>query len=269
MFVDETQLFNENERRLIPLLTKRDAGNLPIALAIDAAQDLSGRASSGLSLLGIHSIADSKLQNVYRSTRAILKLAFHLIQRTTDLFDQVNFPDFTGTACSVVSDDHPRASYPSIRTGGQIGKIGPYVLKQVERLRRTNIQQIAIIVHAEYHYDSVYNAIHESKYPFLEITKRGELLNKSKPLIVLSRPSLIGGQEFDAVIAVGVERGCVPPRMQGNEAFSAALEQQALRELYLSFTRAKYQLLIVNATNSTVSRLLETAIKAELIAVEK
>lgn len=265
VFVDETQLFNENERRLIPLMTKRDTGNLPIALALDEAQDLSGRSSSGLGLLGIESIFDGQLQTVYRSTRSILKLAFHIIQRTTDLFDQVNFPDFTTSATTIVPDDHHLAAKPKLVIGGQPGTIGKYIVKRVQRLRKKNLRQVAVIVHAEHYWHDVVTQLQESRLPVLLLTKRGEKIDQDRPLVVVSRPSNVGGQEFDAVVAVGLENGIVPPRVQGHDGLAVALEQQALREIYLSFTRARYQLLIANGLQTTPSPLLTTALADGLI----
>ena len=72
----------------------------------------------------------------------------------------------------------------------------------------------------------------------------------------------MGGQEFDAVVAVGLEQGLVPPRIQNNDAFAATLEQQALREMYLSFTRARYQLKVVVKRGARPTRVLQEAVKA-------
>jgi len=41
------------------------------------------------------------------------------------------------------------------------------------------------------------------------------------------------------VLSVGLEQGVVPPRVLNNESLSASLEQQALREIYLAFSRAR------------------------------
>ena len=48
VFVDETQLFNENERRLIPLLTNGLRTHVPVVLALDEAQDVFARSTAGM-----------------------------------------------------------------------------------------------------------------------------------------------------------------------------------------------------------------------------
>ncbi len=95
VFVDETQLFNENERRLFTLLSKGDTTHVPIVLALDEAQEIYGQSTAGLGVLGIRAISNENLPSNYRSTRSIVSLAFFIIQRTTDLFGP-DFPDFTG-----------------------------------------------------------------------------------------------------------------------------------------------------------------------------
>jgi hypothetical protein len=96
LFVDETQLFNENERRIFSLITKGITDYVPIAIALDEAQQLSGAFPAGFGALGIDSIAQESLHTMHRCTPAILQLAFMVIQRSTDLFGP-EFPDFTST----------------------------------------------------------------------------------------------------------------------------------------------------------------------------
>ena len=265
VFVDETQLFNENERRLFPLMTKKDHGNLPIALALDEAQELRGSVSSRFGVLGIESIANQQLRTVYRCTEAILKLAFDLIQRTTDLFDQVNFPDFTQDAVSVVPGDHKFAKHPMITTGGTLdGGIGRFVHKHVTRLRK-QLRQIGVVVHADRYWEEVVKELQASGLPVQVLCSRGERIDASRPVVAVVRPEFVGGQEFDAVLAVGLENGLVPQRVEGHAGLASTMEQQALREMYLSFTRARYQLLVVNSVMSTPSVLLKPALGSGLL----
>jgi hypothetical protein len=268
LFVDETQLFNENERRIFAYLPKKSSGNLPIALALDEAQELKGGVSAGFGLLGISAIEDEHLRTVYRSTPSILRLAFHLVQRTTDLFG-VDFPDFTINSVSVVPDDHKLARKPVIVRGGMAGTgIGKYVEKRVRALRAKNLRQVCVVVHGERYWSQVEAALDESRLPLYKLTRRGEKIDTDRPLVILAKPEVVGGQEFDAVVSVGLELGVVPPTIRENESLAETLRQQALREMYLVFTRARYQLLIVNSVQARPSPLLETAINSGLIDIE-
>lgn len=118
VFVDEAQLFNENERRILPLLTKGNTSHAPIVLALDEAQALYSQPGAGLATLGIHDITNESLDSVYRCTSAIAKLAFFVIQKSTNLFGS-DFPDFAKVDGHLVADTHQLASPPRIETQNQ------------------------------------------------------------------------------------------------------------------------------------------------------
>jgi len=80
--------------------------------------------------------------------------------------------------------------------------------------------------------------------------QRGERTSGFEPHIVLSKPAFVGGQEFDGVIVVGLEQGVTPARVRGNDALGVAVEQQALRETYVSVTRARYRLVFMLAADA-------------------
>lgn len=265
VFVDETQLFNENERRIFPLLSKGDKSYVPIALALDESQELNGAISAGFGRLGIESIVDENLYTVYRSTKDILALAFHIIQHTTDLFG-VEFPDFTSKTVSIVPEDHKLAIKPRIITLNEPKSLTKFISKQISFIRKQNVRQVAVIVHADRYWNDIVDGLKTERKDVFVLTRRGEKLNPTVPMTVVARPDSIGGQEFDAVIAIGLEQGLVPPTVEDHHGgLLVAFEQKALREMYLSFTRARYQLLIVNNYRSLPSALLKTAISANLV----
>lgn len=266
VFVDETQLFNENERRLFTLLTKGNRSHVPIVLALDEAQEIYGQSTAGLGALGISSISNENLPSNYRSTRSIVSLAFFVIQRTTDLFGP-DFPDFTGFVNSMEPDTHPLAADPSFELVPEQGGLGKFVIKRIRELRRANVRQIAVICHSDVYWTDLENELKQAHNIELHVLlQRGDRLNPDEPLVVLSRPAYVGGQEFDAVIAVGLEQGLVPPRIHDNDALAAAVEQQALREMYLSFTRARFRLMVVVNKGAAPSTVLQEAKENGLIA---
>ena len=263
VFVDETQLFNENERRLFPLLTRGNTSHIPVVLALDEAQQTRAVPSAGLGLLGFEQLSHEALESVHRSTHSILRLAFFVIQRTTDLFGS-DFPDFTGTTQPVIPDSHKLARLPELRRAAQNGGIGAETVRQVQALRRDNIRQIGIVCHAERYWEEIHANISKAGLPFFLLNQRGERLDTAGPLVVLGRPDTIGGQEFDAVLAIGLEQGVVPPRV-ANQALAVALEQQALREMYLSFTRARYRLILINSHRSAPTSIIADAARRDYL----
>lgn len=265
VFVDETQLFNENERKLFPLLTKGNLKHIPIVLALDEAQQTRATTSAGFGLLGLDALIDENLTVVHRSIASILALAFFVIQRTTDLFG-ADFPDFTNHTTSVIPDSHRLAGPPSLVTVSEdSNSIGRAVVKQINVLRKQNFRQIGVICHAERHWKQLLDTFRELGRPVFILTQRGQRIDNQHPVIVLARPDSVGGQEFEAVISVGLEQGVVPAKVDGNEALSAVLEQQSLREMYVCFTRARYRLIVLNAARSVPTDVLRIALESNLL----
>ena len=118
-------------------------------MALDDAQEPYGQSSAGLGALGIEQITNQPLQSNQRSTRAIVELAFFVIQKTTDLFGP-DFPDFTIVVESRQQDNNPLAAIPSIVVCNEEAKnFGRFVIRQIRQLRKRNLRQIAVICHAE------------------------------------------------------------------------------------------------------------------------
>ena len=116
--------------------------------------------------------------------------------------------------------------------------------------------RIAVICHSEAHYEELAGELRATDLPLHELLTRGEKLDRGGPLVALARPAYVGGQEFDAVILVGLEQGVVPPRVVGNDALAVAIEQTTVRELYVSITRARYQVLVVLSGGTTLTSIL-------------
>lgn len=267
VFVDEAQLFNENERRVFPLLTRGTLPHVPIVLALDMAQELQAMSSAGFASLGIRDITSESLPSIHRSSRQIIDLAFFIIQRTTDLFGP-DFPDFSGaTAQSGTESGAEQAIVPAIvKSSAESRNMGKFVLRQIRNLRSKNVQQIAVICHADKYWPDLERELQQGQLPeYRVLLQRGDRLPTVGALNVLTRPAHVGGQEFDAVIAVGLEQGLVPHAVTGNSALSSALEQQAFREMYLSFTRARKYLLIPISHDASATRILQEAANAGLI----
>lgn len=266
VFIDETQLFNQNERQIFRFLTKKFDTYLPIVIALDEAQEIRGSSSTGFGMLGIEHLANETLPNVHRCTEEILKLAFFVIQRTTDLFGS-DFPDFTTTTTTLVKAKSNINAKPRLIVRSE-PSIGTVIKKEITSLRKKGIRQIAVIIHPERYFKEIVTALTTAKENITVAEKRGELIDPKKPITYIARPDLIGGQEFEAVIVVGLEHGLTPPLITGHAGLSEALEQQTLREMYLSFTRAKYSLTIINNKNSSPTGIIQNAIDEKIIDLD-
>ncbi|MBD8548945.1 ATP-dependent helicase [Sphingomonas sp. CFBP 8760] len=266
IFVDEAQLFNENERRVFAYLSDGKTAHVPIALALDEAQDIFAFSSAGLATLGIADVENKSLPSNHRSTREIVDLAFQIIQQTTDLFSS-DFPDFEKIEKGMVPSNHPLAHPPvMVRCNDDQPSFGRFVVKQVQKMRAGNVRQIAVVCHAETYWHDLLEQFAASRLPLHVIEQRGEKVAPDEPLVVLSRPAFVGGQEFDAVLSVGLEQGVVPPRIVDNITLAAAVEQQTLREMYLVVTRARYQYAVMINKSAVPNAIIEDASSKGLIS---
>jgi hypothetical protein len=188
VFVDETQLFNENERRVFPLLTKRDVDFVPVVLALDEAQQIRSSVASGLGLLGIADIADEKLESIHRCSPEILRLAFFIIQRTTDLFGP-DFPDFTDSSRSTIPSG-ASLSRPQLRQAD--GPLEAEVLAEIGSMRKRNIRQIAVVCHSERYWAPIENALRSSGLATFILSRRGDQAAGRGPMISLASPETVG-----------------------------------------------------------------------------
>lgn len=260
VFIDEAQLFNENEKRIFPLIAKRRA-YVPLAIALDQAQQIRSLTSAGLGALGVDDVRSETLQSVHRCSGDILKLAFYIIQHTTDLFG-ADFPDFTRetTSRKTGEDPVPRVVRSTTESSAEAAA------RVARELRQGNRRQIAVVCFAARYWNSLRDELSRGKEAICILEGRGEELPvRRQPLIVLACPDAIGGQEFDAVVCVGLEQGVVPLVVHDNEILSSALEQQALREIYLAFTRARAELVVVVGRGATPNRILQAAIAQRLL----
>jgi hypothetical protein len=265
IFVDEAQLFNENERRVFAYLSNAKTAHVPVALALDEAQDVFAFSSAGLATLGITDVENESLPSNHRSTPEIVDLAFHVIQQTTDLFS-AEFPDFEKIEQGMVPSNHALATPPTIvRCGDDQPSFGRFVVKQVQKMRAGNVRQIAVVCHAETYWHDLMEQFTASQLPLHVIEQRGEKIAPDQPLVVLSRPQFIGGQEFDAVLSVGLEQGVTPPRIVDNVTLAAAVEQQILREMYLVITRARYRYAVMLNKSALPNSIIEDAQSRGLI----
>ncbi|KEC71211.1 UNVERIFIED_ORG: hypothetical protein GGD51_003236 [Rhizobium esperanzae] len=265
LFVDEAQLFNENERRIFSYLSNGKVPHVPIALALDEAQDLFAFSNAGLATLGITDIEDKSLPSNHRSTKEIVELAFHIIQQTTDLFSH-DFPDFNSIEKVMVPSTHALAVAPYVEVcNEEQPKFGRFVMKHVQKIRANNIRQIAVVCHAETYWEELVEALSSSGMPLHVLQQRGEKLSPDQPMVILSKPAYVGGQEFDAVLSIGLEQGVAPPRIVDNIALAAAVEQQVLREMYLVVSRARYRFGALLNRGAVPNSILQGAMTDRLI----
>jgi hypothetical protein len=185
------------------------------------------------------------------------------IQQTTELFGPA-FPEF-GVVHTTISEDHDLAAPPRVlRTSADSPNIGRFVAKRVSDLRREKIKRVAVICHSDAYWEVLKHELEKrlssENEKLYQLLQRGEMLVPTGPICVLTRPPYVGGQEFEAVVSVGLEQGLVPPRVTNNPALENAVYQQALREIYLAISRAQFRYLVILGKDATPTPVIQRAI---------
>jgi superfamily I DNA/RNA helicase len=266
VMVDETHLFNENERRVLPYLTRGTTRFLPLVMTFDEAQSIGGRRSIDLSVSGIEHSERRNLKYVHRSSPDIFQLARYYIERSPLIFTEFGTPSVMMGKAELRRCKKPTVVYGEGDTG---------VLEKVSatcnELRDHNYQRIGIIVFDLTQLDFFRRNLAGHVGRFHYVRERGELEAAApNPGIYLMTPDACGGLEFDAVILVGVDEGITPPPIGKLSAQGyLSLEEEAFTELYTATTRAKYRLVIVSDSRQGLSSILQPALSAGLLVEEE
>ena len=267
VMVDETHLFNENERRVLPYLSRGTSESLPLVMTFDEAQSIGGRRSVDLKMSGIENSERQNLTYVHRSSPEIFDLARYFVDNSPLVFSE-----FVEDNPSVLMSrsEKRRCRKPSVVYG--VGDIG--ILERVVRewndLKGHNHQRIGIIA-----FDSILLRFFNKNLgshtgTFHLVKERGELAAAvPRPGVYLMSPDACGGLEFDAVILVGVDGGRTPPPMGDLSSQGyLSIEEESYAELYTATTRAKYVLTIICDSHRGISPLLSKAVTAGFLVEE-
>lgn len=268
VFVDEAQLFNDNERLIFGLLTSGRAAHTPVVIALDDMQRLYAPAPGGLGLFGLSDVERMTLRFGHRMTEEIARLALFILSESREFYDE-DLPDFSG----VTMGEHELLGG---RRVPQLWTVEPErtsdsILRIVGRLRDEGLTQFAVIAHSPQAMavlsEALGPAAEDRGLVFSILRERGGERDVSITSMVLSRPELIGGQEFDCVFCCGLEEGVVPPTVHNNPVLARTYEQQAYREIYLAVTRARHQLFFINAKGSRPTQILQRAARLGRIEI--
>jgi superfamily I DNA/RNA helicase len=244
VFVDETHLFNENERRVLPYLTRGSEDNVPIIMAFDEAQSIGGRRASELEEVGIRNSEQRRLSYVHRSSPQIYRLARDLIERSTLMFSE--FSDSESMARMSERDLKKCRPPVLLKADGRLETAGIAADIAIQ-LRTKNYPRIGIITFEGKLVDEIAAQFAERNKEGQVLKERGDsLAGKPFPGIFIMTAEHCGGLEFDAVILAGVDSGQVPPSLHNiSPEGHLSVREEACKELYTALTRARYHVAFV------------------------
>lgn len=263
VMVDETHLFNENERRVLPLLCRDTSTLLPVIMTFDEAQSIGGRRSLSLDDVGIQNTEKRTLTFVHRSCPAIFSFARDLVERGPLVFSEF---DTAEPVSAMPAKESRKCDRPQLRYGrGEAGVIREVITSALEL--RAHFPRVAIISFEASFVPQLIGLLDGQSATVYHVKERGELLGAvPKPGIYVMVPETCGGLEFDTVIVVGADEGRVPlPIGELSREGYLYLVEDAYSELYTAVTRAKYRLIFVCDGTRGVSSILREALSSGLI----
>lgn len=263
VMVDETHLFNENERRVLPLLCRDTSTLLPIVMTWDEAQSIGGRRSLGLEQVGIEHSEKRMLTFVHRSCPAIFALARDLVERGPLVFSEFETSE---PLAAMSAKEAKRCAKPQLVYGKGEDGVLTQVMAACHDLK-AHFSRIAVITFDVSLKTRVLDRASSMTGAVYHVRERGELIGAiPRPGVYVMLPEACGGLEFDGVIVAGVDEGLVPmPTGDLGPEGCLYLEELAYTELYTAVTRAKYRLLFICDALRGSSHILREPLSAGLI----
>jgi superfamily I DNA/RNA helicase len=268
VLVDETHLFNENERRVLPYLTRNIGDYISIVMSFDEGQSIGGRRPVELEQIGIRNSEKRTLSYVHRSSPDIFRLARDLVERSSLVFSEF---DSIEAVPRMSDQDMKRCDKPELFYGADDNQVAIQVGQVASGLRSRNYARVGIVsfdielmrLIAE-KFNATLGQIHLVK-------ERGELVAAvPNPGIYLMTPETCGGLEFDAVVLAGVDEGRVPPSMIGlSPEGHMSVREESFKELYTAITRARYRVCFLCNRGRGLSSLVKPCLDAGYILERK
>ena len=276
IFIDETHLFNINELQIFHYFTKSDT-HFPIVYSVDRAQAVGDHGWTNQDISEALSSSSSeennyKLQTIFRSSPQIVELAFSILSSGATLF--TNFDNPLDSAASSFTDDEERKSaLPQFRSylNDQAMIEGAYrraeALQKDMKCKKGNILIVgfdAEVVERLQEYAKMKNKPHILLKRRGDIETVGEAENSGKFLV--AHVDFVGGLECFGVVAVGVDKGRLPPaRDKLSDNSKQFLSYYSHNRLYVAVSRAKFRVELLGNQTRGPSDLVEPAIQAKFL----
>lgn len=276
VFIDETHLFNINELHIFHYFTRSDS-RFPIVYSVDRTQavgdhgwtnqDISETLSGGTVVEG-----ESKLKTVFRSSPQIVELAFSIVSSGATLF--TNFDNPLETSASSFTDEEERMSArPSFRPYPNDQAMIDGAFARAEAMQKEMNCKKGKVLIVGFDKDLVEKLVvyaSERNKPYILLKKRGDIEAVGEAEVsgkfVIAHADFVGGLEFAGVVAVGVDKGRLPPaKDQSSENSKHFLSYSSHNRLYVAVSRAKYRVELLGDQSRGPSDLLAPALKAEVL----
>lgn len=278
VFIDETHLFNINELHIFHYFTKSDV-HFPIIYSVDRTQAVGdhGWTNQDISetISGNSETGDqSKLQTVFRSSPQIVELAFSIVSSGATLFTNFDNP-LEATASSFTDEEERMAAQPVFRSYPNDQAMIEAAFERAETLQREigcKKGKILVVGFERSLVESLQEYAKCKNKPHLLLKKRGDVLAvgeaEASGKFVVAHADFVGGLEFFGVIAVGIDKGRLPPAQdQSSDNSKHFLSYASHNRLYVAVSRAKYRVELLGDQSRGPSSLIEPAVRLGILVV--
>lgn len=268
IFIDEMHLFNANEQQVFHQLTKNaEQEEIPFCFALDYSQSIGDRGELSNTYieknLTKYSISQ-KYGTVFRSSQEIAELCASITCSGAALFSAFINPYQTATSGFTAKEDQ-LCQFPTLYMYNSDTSMLDSLKIHVDDMIKTfqcSPSEIAIILFG--HTQSITASViaEKSGHPVLELVSKNSIMthNSKESSVVFSTPENINGLEFNGVILLGVDEGRVPVA-SSNDISENFLRYQALNQLYLSCSRARYQVRMLGNQSRGISSCLNYSLE--------
>ncbi len=268
IFVDEMHLFNVNEQSTFHYLTKSSAKEIPMCFALDYNQAIGdyGDKHNDYIEASLINVEKQEYNTVFRNSPQIADFCASIAASGTLMF-QTDFNNpYSKARSNFTSNEENMCTPPTLimvnNDDDMINELSDQI-DNVNKSLKCKPNEIAIIS-----FDS--NLLNNEGIERLnKITgKKFALINsrtKEKASYILASPYDINGLEFSAVILLGVDEGRVPQLVKTSDISQHFIKYSAYNLLYLTASRAKYQLILLGAKTRGVSSCLEHSISTKYL----
>ena len=269
IFVDEMQLFNDQERMALVYLSRKTDDYPKIIMALDPRQSVD-EVYSDLGITDIMNKANPEtdksigkttsynLDVAYRYTKEILKF----LQHVNAFYPQMDLGhDWDNKISGLKASRMKQGVLPKLYTLQSMDEEIKNAVSYAEELTKSGKQTIILSLQ-----EDIFNGLKEkyqnnSKFEFILSKKDIALLKYSKKKILISEPNYVIGLQFDAVILCGCYS--IYAKYEKNKSYYL---RRFLSDLYLGASRAITDLILTrNITMADSLEFLEKAIEDNII----
>lgn len=280
IFVDEMHLFNINEQHAFHFLTKSaEQKNIPICFALDYSQAVGDRGDTSQDYIetAFGEAERNNYKTVFRSSQQITDFCAAISASGALMFKQDYRDPYDVPASGFTQQEDSWCKTPQLYMYDNenilFNSLKIHVDKCKQELQCKNYD-IAIVsfedsLLTEDAVEKLSNLL--GKKVCLLKDRQAAALNREAKVddcIILADPTSINGLEFKCVILYGVDEGRVPQENGVSDISANYIKYIAFNQLYLSASRAKYQLYILGNNLHRVSSCLQYAIENGKLEVQ-